>query len=80
MAGLRSLHGLSAVSIGLVLWGHTCGTEHLLPRNSLVRFDRFDVWVFFVISGFRITMPRLEKFKRVRADIHGGTPGGAFLG
>jgi hypothetical protein len=34
--------------------------------------------VFFVISGFRTTTPRLEGFKY--KDVPGGTPGDAFLG
>jgi peptidoglycan/LPS O-acetylase OafA/YrhL len=49
---IPSLDGLRAISIGLVLFGHLCGT--LLPKRLAVAAT-FGVTIFFVISGFLIT-------------------------
>jgi peptidoglycan/LPS O-acetylase OafA/YrhL len=55
---IASLDGLRAVSIGLVLFAHSLGTENFLPLSALkgiLEPGRLGVRVFFVISGYLIT-------------------------
>lgn len=70
---LHSLDGLRAVSILLVLVGHLAGTVNspgfLLPLHNL---GNFGVKIFFVISGFLITLLLLqEQHDRGRIDLRG---------
>ena len=54
---IPSLDGLRAISIGLVVFRHLCGTGNFLPDRVGGFFEVGDlgVRVFFVISGFLIT-------------------------
>lgn len=67
MRRIPSLDGLRAISIGLVFCGHLYGTNHY-PRNSSTRvlseYAHFGVQVFFVISGFLITLLLLREHDR----------------
>lgn len=70
---IPSLDGLRAISITLVLLGHLYGTRHY-PKNAETRllgsFAHFGVQVFFVISGFLITMLLLkEREKTDKVDL-----------
>lgn len=59
---IASLDGLRAVSIFLVLLGHSIATTHV--PHSYIRFARYGetgVVVFFVISGFLITSLLLKE-------------------
>ena len=62
---LHSLDGLRAVSIVLVLVGHVAGTVNapaiLTPLHNL---GNFGVKIFFVISGFLITLLLLDELRR----------------
>jgi peptidoglycan/LPS O-acetylase OafA/YrhL len=62
---IASLDGLRALSIGLVCIGHLAGTvnfpELLLPLHNV---GNFGVKIFFVISGFLITLLLLEEKHR----------------
>ncbi len=59
---IPSLDGLRAISIGLVLFGHLCGTRGF-PFVSIGKQDlgHLGVKVFFVISGFLITKLLVEE-------------------
>lgn len=68
---LHSLDGLRAVSILLVLVGHLAGTVNapvvLAPLHNL---GNFGVKIFFVISGFLITLLLLDELRaRGRIDM-----------
>ena len=70
---LHSLDGLRAISILLVLVGHVAGTVNspgfLLPLHNL---GNFGVKIFFVISGFLITLLLLAEISRYgRIDMRG---------
>jgi len=70
---LHSLDGLRALSILLVLVGHVAGTvnapEWLTPLHNL---GNFGVKIFFVISGFLITLLLLEELGvSGRIDLRG---------
>jgi len=54
---IASLDGLRAISIGLVVLGHLCGTRGFpfAETSPLASFATLGVRVFFVISGFLIT-------------------------
>jgi peptidoglycan/LPS O-acetylase OafA/YrhL len=60
---IPSLDGLRAISIGLVVFRHLCGTGHFLPERvgSFVEIGDLGVRVFFVISGFLITTLLLDE-------------------
>jgi peptidoglycan/LPS O-acetylase OafA/YrhL len=62
---LHSLDGLRAISILLVLIGHLAGTVDapalLTPLHNL---GNFGVKIFFVISGFLITLLLLDELRR----------------
>ncbi|MBV8843947.1 MAG: acyltransferase [Bryobacterales bacterium] len=63
---IPSLDGLRAISIGLVLFGHLCGTANFFPRSAfapLGDFANLGVRVFFVISGFLITYLMLDEIE-----------------
>ena len=62
---LPSLDGLRAISIGMVVVGHLCGTASV-PVNlkPLLPYAQFGVRVFFVISGFLITSLLLRERER----------------
>ncbi len=62
---IRSLDGLRAISIALVLLGHVGGTRGL-PRLDLGVGDyaHLGVVVFFVISGFLITRLLLKEYAK----------------
>jgi peptidoglycan/LPS O-acetylase OafA/YrhL len=70
---IRSLDGLRAISIGLVVFGHLSGTRHFLPEHLGNFFGVGDlgVRVFFVISGFLITRLLLEEVE-AQGRIHLG--------
>jgi peptidoglycan/LPS O-acetylase OafA/YrhL len=70
---LHSLDGLRAISILLVLVGHVAGTVNapawLTPLHNL---GNFGVKIFFVISGFLITLLLLQELgDRGRIDLRG---------
>jgi peptidoglycan/LPS O-acetylase OafA/YrhL len=61
---IPSLDGLRGISIGLVMFGHLCGTLGFpLSKTLALQFGVADlgVRVFFVISGFLITRLLLEE-------------------
>ena len=63
---IPSLDGLRAISIGLVLFWHLCGTSNFFPRSvfaPLGDFGNLGVRVFFVISGFLITFLMLDEIE-----------------
>lgn len=72
---LRSLDGLRAISILLVILGHASQTVHGGFIKPLLRFGdvaHLGVVVFFVISGFLITtllMQERERFGRVSLSL-----------
>ncbi|MGH7440534.1 MAG: acyltransferase family protein, partial [Polyangiaceae bacterium] len=54
---IRSLDGLRAISIALVLFSHLIGGRGFLPLSPAldkIDFGNLGVRVFFVISGFLI--------------------------
>lgn len=62
-----SLDGLRAVSIALVLVGHTAGTRGApAVLDPLSHVGNLGVKVFFVISGFLITTLLLKEYHRTR--------------
>jgi peptidoglycan/LPS O-acetylase OafA/YrhL len=62
---LRSLDGLRAISIALVLLGHLSGTSGFLHVNLGVGdYAHLGVVIFFVISGFLITRLLLSEHRR----------------
>lgn len=67
---IQSLDGLRALSIGLVLIAHTCGTQGVRwipPAYSPTRYfglGEMGVRVFFVISGFLITSLLLGEVRK----------------
>jgi peptidoglycan/LPS O-acetylase OafA/YrhL len=64
---LRSLDGLRAVSILMVLLGHSSGTRGFVRLNfGIGDFAHLGVLVFFVISGFLITTLLMHEY-----DQHG---------
>ncbi|MFN2532273.1 MAG: acyltransferase family protein [Pyrinomonadaceae bacterium] len=69
---IRSLDGLRAVSICLVMVSHLFGTRGFLPETGLAsvfELGELGVRVFFVISGFLITsivLRELESSGRIR--------------
>ena len=67
-ARIPSLDGLRAVSIALVLVGHSPGTSPLLAHLRWMGvFAGLGVHVFFVISGYLITTLLLEDARRIDA-------------
>jgi len=63
---IPSLDGLRAIAIGLVVFGHLCGTSNFFPRSTfapLGDFGNLGVRVFFVISGFLITFLMLDEIE-----------------
>jgi peptidoglycan/LPS O-acetylase OafA/YrhL len=73
MKRIPSLDGLRALSIVLVFSGHLYGTSNY-PRNAfthaLSEYAHFGVQVFFVISGFLITLLLLREHDRTgRIDL-----------
>src|SRR6516225_7637364 len=63
---IPSLDGLRAIAIGLVVFGHLCGTSNFFPRSTfapLGDFGNLGVRVFFVISGFLITLLMLDEIE-----------------
>lgn len=59
---IRTLDGLRALSISLVILGHLAGNPRIPPRLAdAMDFANFGVRVFFVISGFLITMLLLKE-------------------
>lgn len=62
---IRTLDGLRAVSISLVLLGHFANNRQIPPLISqAMDFANFGVRVFFVISGFLITSLLLKEHHR----------------
>jgi len=64
---MPSLDGLRAVSLCLVLFGHLCGTPGFLPRSAgsiLGDLGNLGVRVFFLISGFLITMLLVDELNQ----------------
>lgn len=64
---IPSLDGLRAVSIGLVMFAHLCGTHRFLPVKTLgftSDLGNLGVRVFFVISGYLITGLLLKELDR----------------
>jgi len=60
---IASLDGLRALSIGMVLFAHVCGTRYFVSLVALRRdLGNVGVRVFFVISGFLITTLLLQEF------------------
>jgi peptidoglycan/LPS O-acetylase OafA/YrhL len=63
---IPSLDGLRGVSIGLVLLWHLAGTSNFYPRSALAPLGdigNLGVRVFFVISGFLITLLLLDEIE-----------------
>jgi peptidoglycan/LPS O-acetylase OafA/YrhL len=63
---IPSLDGVRAISIGLVLLWHLAGTSNFLPRSALAPLGdvgNLGVRVFFVISGFLITLLMLDEIE-----------------
>ncbi len=62
---LRSLDGMRAVSIALVLLGHVAGTRGFWSgRLGIGDYAHLGVVVFFVISGFLITSLLVSEHRR----------------
>ena len=67
---IPSLDGLRAISIAFVLIGHFCHgyqrffTQHALINRILISLGYFGVKIFFVISGYLITLLMLNEEKR----------------
>jgi peptidoglycan/LPS O-acetylase OafA/YrhL len=68
---IPGLDGLRALSIAIVLYAHSTGTQHA-PLPSVAVFGDLGVRVFFVISGFLITtLLRAEYEKYGRISLSG---------
>ena len=66
---IASLDGLRAISIGLVLLGHLCGTQGFpLATTGNQDLGHLGVKVFFVISGFLITKLLMDE-QRAKGQI-----------
>lgn len=67
---IRSLDGLRAVSIALVIYSHLCGTQGFPDMEPFHRaiglgnVGHFGVRVFFVISGFLITSLLVSELRK----------------
>jgi peptidoglycan/LPS O-acetylase OafA/YrhL len=61
---IPSLDGLRAVSIGLVLFAHLCGTSYFPVKQEFFYVGNLGVRVFFVISGFLITSILLNETEK----------------
>jgi peptidoglycan/LPS O-acetylase OafA/YrhL len=61
---IPALDGLRAISIGLVLLGHSIGTRGSPVPHRLHHFGELGVRVFFVISGYLITTLLLKELTR----------------
>lgn len=61
---IPSLDGLRAVSIGLVIFAHLCGTAYFPIQYEFFNAGNMGVRVFFVISGFLITGILLKEFEK----------------
>lgn len=61
---IPSLDGLRAVSIGLVLFAHLCGTFNFPFEHEFFNAGNLGVRVFFVISGFLITGILLKEIEK----------------
>ena len=60
---IPSLDGLRAISIGMVIFAHLCGSRYFVSLVALRRdLGNVGVRVFFVISGFLITTLLLQEF------------------
>src|SRR6266850_1129470 len=70
---IPSLDGLRAISIGLVVFGHLCGTTGFLVSQSAalwLGFADLGVRLFFVISGFLITRLLVDESEHTgRIDV-----------
>ena len=67
MNRIRSLDGLRAISIGLVLLTHLAGTRGFFSMSAVAHFGdlgNLGVRVFFVISGFVITRLLIAEWER----------------
>ena len=72
---IKSLDGLRALSIVLVILSHAAGTRGF-PRDfpsALTNHGALGVAVFFVISGFLITTLLMEELRKKKAS--GEKPG-----
>lgn len=63
-ARIPSLDGLRAVSIGLVLFAHLCGTANFPVEHEFFNAGNMGVRVFFIISGFLITGILLREIEK----------------
>jgi peptidoglycan/LPS O-acetylase OafA/YrhL len=61
---IPSLDGLRAISIGLVLFAHLCGTVNFPFEHEFLNAGNLGVRVFFVISGFLITGILLKEIEK----------------
>jgi len=61
---IPSLDGLRAVSIGLVLFAHLCGTANFPVGHEVFNTGNLGVRVFFIISGFLITGILLREIEK----------------
>jgi peptidoglycan/LPS O-acetylase OafA/YrhL len=61
---IPSLDGLRAASLACVLLAHLSGTRHFFRWGILEIYGNFGVRVFFVISGYLITMLLLKEHER----------------
>ena len=65
---IRTLDGLRAFSIGLVILGHLAGNPKIPAKVAEVMdFANFGVRIFFVISGFLITTLLLKELSKTGA-------------
>lgn len=71
MKRIPGLDGLRAISILLVLWGHLVGTRGFHSNSAFWDrtrdFANLGVRVFFVISGYLITLLLLREFEKTKA-------------
>src|SRR5690349_3417986 len=64
---IPSLDGLRALSIGMVLLAHLCGSRYFVSLVAMRRdLGNVGVRVFFVISGFLITTLLFDEFAKTQ--------------
>ena len=61
---IPSLDGLRAISIILVLLAHLSGTRHFVKSGVFEIYGNVGVRIFFVISGYLITLLLLKEHER----------------